>query len=140
MSAIERVPRSEVRASDGDREDTAVRLRRAYADGCLETAEFEERLDMALAAKTRGELKRLTADLPKKTKPSRERLEQAQRKAFNEHAATYAGVNGGLIVIWAATGADASFWPIWSIVPWGVMLLWHRRASKAVSRRLLGRG
>ena len=141
MGAIERVPRSEVRASDADRDDTASRLRRAYADGCLETHEFEERLDLVLAAKTRGDLRRLVADLPKKTRPARERVEQAQRRAFRDHAYTYVGVNGGLVTIWAATGADATFWPIWSIVPWGVMLLWHRSASRAISRRLgSGRG
>ena len=140
MSAIERVPRSEVRASDGDREDTAVRLRRAYSEGCLTNEEFEERLDRALSARTRGDLKALVADLPKKTRPTRERIEAAQRRAFRDHAYTYVGVNGGLVTIWAATGADASFWPIWSIVPWGVMVLWHHRASKAVSRKLLRGG
>ena len=136
MSAIERVPRSEVRASDGDRDDTAARLRRAYSDGCITSEELEERLDAALAARTRGELKRLVADLPKRTKPTRERIERAQRKAFRDHAYTYAGVNGGLVTIWAATGADPSVWPLWSIVPWGIMLLWHRSASKAITKRL----
>lgn len=136
MSAIERVPRSEVRASDADREETAARLRRAYADGCLEPDELEQRVDAALAARTRGELRRLVADLPKRTKPTRERIERAQRKAFRDHAWTYAGVNGGLVTIWASTGADASFWPIWSIVPWGVMLLWHQRMSRGISKRL----
>lgn len=139
MGAIERVPRSEVRASDGDRDQTAVRLRRAYADGCLETAELEERLQTALTARTRGELKTLTADLPRKTRPTRERIEQAQRRAFREHATTYGAVNTGLVAIWAATGADASFWPIWSIGPWGILLWMHGRTTRKISRRL-GRG
>ena len=136
MSAPNRVPRSEVRASDGDREATAAQLRRAYAEGCLTSDELDERLDRALAARTRGGLRPLTADLPRRTRPTRERIDRAQRKALREHVTTYAAVNSGLVGIWAITGAHASFWPIWSIGPWGLMLLWHARVSKALTRRL----
>jgi hypothetical protein len=137
VSAIERVPRSAVRASDGDREDTTARLRRAYTEGCLSAEEFEQRLDLALSAQTRGDLKRLLADLPGRSRPTREKLERAQRKAFREHATTYVGVNTGLIAIWAATGAELSaFWPIWSIGGWGIFLWGHGRASRRMSKRL----
>lgn len=39
-------------------------LSRHYADGRLDTAEFEERVGRAMAAKTRGDLAGLLEDLP----------------------------------------------------------------------------
>jgi hypothetical protein len=52
------------RASDQDRERTAIVLGGHYAVGRLALEEFQERLDLAYAAKTLGELDRLTEDLP----------------------------------------------------------------------------
>lgn len=53
-----------LRASDSER-DTALHLLAAhYADGRLERAEFDERADAALAARTRDQLRVLFADLP----------------------------------------------------------------------------
>lgn len=53
-----------IRASDADRDAAAVRLNEAAGDGRLTLQEFSERLDRAYAARTRGELAPLTADLP----------------------------------------------------------------------------
>ena len=53
-----------IRASDGDREAVAACLNEAVGDGRLTLGEFSERLDRAYAARTRGELAPLTADLP----------------------------------------------------------------------------
>ena len=53
-----------IRASDGDREAAAARLNEAAGDGRLTLQEFSQRLDRAYAARTRGELAPLTADLP----------------------------------------------------------------------------
>lgn len=53
-----------IRASDADRDRTASLLREHHAEGRLTAEEFHERLDRALAAKTRGELDELLADLP----------------------------------------------------------------------------
>jgi hypothetical protein len=53
-----------IRASDGDREAAAARLNEAVGDGRLTLQEFSERLALAYAARTRGELTPLTADLP----------------------------------------------------------------------------
>jgi hypothetical protein len=54
----------EVRASDAERERTASALGDAAAEGRLTLEELTERLDAAYAAKSRGELDALTADLP----------------------------------------------------------------------------
>jgi Domain of unknown function (DUF1707) len=53
-----------MRASDHDRERAAEVLRHAYAIGCLDLEEFHDRTDAAYSAKTWGELRDLTADLP----------------------------------------------------------------------------
>ncbi|HTZ22392.1 MAG TPA: DUF1707 domain-containing protein [Streptosporangiaceae bacterium] len=57
-------PRSPaLRASDADRDRVIDVLRAAVADGRLDPAEFDERLDAALAARTFDALAPLTADL-----------------------------------------------------------------------------
>ena len=52
-----------LRASDADRDRFIEVLRAAVADGRLDRAEFDERLDAALAARTIDALAPLTADL-----------------------------------------------------------------------------
>jgi hypothetical protein len=53
-----------IRASDHDREGTVEVLREAYTAGRLDLDEFDERTTAAYAAKTWGDLRGLTADLP----------------------------------------------------------------------------
>ena len=52
-----------LRASDADRDRVIELLRAAVADGRLDAAEFDQRLDAALAARTINALAPLTADL-----------------------------------------------------------------------------
>ncbi|MER6030416.1 DUF1707 domain-containing protein [Streptomyces sp. NPDC001851] len=54
----------DLRASDNDRDRVAEVLRDALAEGRLDMAEFEERLEAAYKARTYGELAPLTRDLP----------------------------------------------------------------------------
>lgn len=56
--------RPAVRASDAEREQTVALLRRSFADGRLNQTELEERAGAAYAARTRSQLRDLTADLP----------------------------------------------------------------------------
>jgi len=51
------------RASDADREQAVETLRHAASDGQLTVEELEERVTSAYAARTRGELEQLTADV-----------------------------------------------------------------------------
>ncbi|XRQ04170.1 DUF1707 SHOCT-like domain-containing protein [Actinomadura welshii] len=53
-----------LRASDRDRDEMLVRLHDAFAEGRLSEAELDERIDLALAARTHGELGAVAADLP----------------------------------------------------------------------------
>ncbi|MER5176917.1 DUF1707 domain-containing protein [Streptomyces sp. NPDC002896] len=59
-----RVSEPDLRASDTDRERVAEHLRDALAEGRLDMAEFEERLEATYNARTYGELVPLTRDLP----------------------------------------------------------------------------
>jgi hypothetical protein len=52
------------RVGDADRNRAAELLKEAHAAGYLTLDEIDERLSAALAARTRGELDRLVADLP----------------------------------------------------------------------------
>ena len=54
----------ELRVSDADREATVARLRLAGGEGRLTLEELAERVELADAARTRGDLDVLTADLP----------------------------------------------------------------------------
>ena len=128
--------RSQVLASDAERERTVDALRDHYADGRLESDELEERVGAAYKARTRGDLDALLSDLPsERGRRAARRAREANRAAIRAHATTYAAVNGGLVGIWALTGGG-EFWPVWSIAFWGAGLWWHWLVSRAVNRRL----
>jgi hypothetical protein len=113
--------RPDLRASDADRERTADLLRRSAGDGRLDPDELEERLTSAYGARTTGELADLTRDLPSappRPVPRREATLQLRRRY------------GGLLfpplvctLIWLATGAHGSFWPIWVWLGCGIAAL-----------------
>ncbi len=56
---------ADLRVSDAERNQMADLLSRHYQDGRLDDAEFQERLNRTMAAKTRSDLSGLTADLPR---------------------------------------------------------------------------
>jgi hypothetical protein len=53
-----------MRVSDADRERTAQQLQHAFSEGRLTQMEFEDRLEIALTAKTYADLLGLVTDLP----------------------------------------------------------------------------
>jgi Domain of unknown function (DUF1707) len=97
-------------ASDAEREQVAETLRSHAAAGRLDPDELEERLGLAFAARTRGELAPLVADLP--PAPARPQREVRSIPPVIPLAIL-------LVAIWALTGAGY-FWPVWPI---GAMLL-----------------
>jgi len=58
------VARSELRASHDDRDRVVELLRVSAGDGRLTADELDERLELAMTARTYGELAKLVADLP----------------------------------------------------------------------------
>lgn len=61
---VEDSPRTGVRCSDAEREQTCARLHAAAGEGRLSMAEVEERITEVYAVRFRHELEALTADLP----------------------------------------------------------------------------
>jgi hypothetical protein len=61
------------RVGDADRNHTADLLKEAHAAGYLTLEEVDQRLSEALAARTRGQLDRLVADLPPEWRAGQER-------------------------------------------------------------------
>jgi hypothetical protein len=79
----------DVLAGDREREATTLRLRAAHLEGRLDTAELERRVERAQAARTRGELRALEADLPGRPPPATADLTSGVpwfpgRRPFNE--------------------------------------------------------
>src|SRR5690348_11925818 len=54
----------DLRVSDAERAEVADRLSKHYGDGRLDQAEFNERMERAMSAKTMGDFTGLFSDLP----------------------------------------------------------------------------
>jgi hypothetical protein len=131
----DQTPREVMRAADGDRERVADQLRAAHAEGRIDLAEFDERVQQAWAARTYGELEKLTADLPgAAARPPRPAARPQEQHAPAHHGSGYrAGVAAWLsasvinLVIWAIVSLSTMHlvypWWIWVAGPWGALLL-----------------
>lgn len=64
FATLEGMEARDLRVSDAEREHVGQLLQRAVGQGMLSLGEFTERMDTALASKTRGELNSVLADLP----------------------------------------------------------------------------
>ncbi len=62
LSSVEK--RSEIRASDADRDHTVSRLHKAAIEGRIAAEELEQRVAQALKARTYGDLESTVSDLP----------------------------------------------------------------------------
>ncbi len=134
-----------MRAADADRAATAERLRLALEEGRLDLHEYDERLGRAYGAKTYGELDAVLADLPGPAPAERSAVAPVQRGAepapVSDEAPVAASatrwliqawvpwlrVAGILTAVWLVTCLSARevyfYWPVWPLVPWGVVLL-----------------
>jgi len=99
-----------VRASDAERTATAELLRQHHAEGRLDTAELEERIERCYAAKTRGDLDALATDLPG---PQRRRPRRQRPRRATMPLAPFVGI---AVVIALAVTTDAHvLWLIWPL-------------------------
>jgi hypothetical protein len=97
-----------LRASDEERNAVADKLSRHFAEGRLDQAEFKTRLDTAMSATTRGELKGLFYDLPRV--PA-----DPPPPVPRRHRILPVLLVVALVAIVA--GAAVPWWPMWR-VPW----------------------
>lgn len=70
-----------MRISDADRAEVADHLSRQYSEGRLDQAEFNDRLDRAMKAKTQSDLTWLLTDLPG-VEPARSPARPPQRRPY----------------------------------------------------------
>ena len=70
----DRLVPADIRASDAEREAVVQRLSEQAATGRLTLDELEQRISSAYTATTRGQLEKLTADLPQQAAPPSQRL------------------------------------------------------------------
>ena len=112
-----------LRVSDAERTEVADRLAEHYGDGRLDEAEFNERLDRAMKAKTHADLARLFADLPGGQAPG------TPPPRRDRHPLRRFALIVLIIVVAAAVGhALAESWILWLLA--GVLvLIWMRRSS-----------
>ena len=95
----------EIRIGDRERREVDARLQQAHADGVLTLAEYDERAGLCWAARTRGDLDRLTRDLPPAASPPALSSAPSRSRAGRRHRP--AGPD-------RCTGRCAG-WPAW---PW----------------------
>ena len=74
--------------SDAERAEVADRLSKHYSDGRLDQADFNERLDQAMSAKTQSDLVGLFTDLPD-SESSDARSERHGHPERHEHPVRY---------------------------------------------------
>lgn len=80
-----------VRVSDAERDEVVTALRRFCTDGFLTLDEFSDRVERALASRTRGDLVAVTADLPATQSQPAQLQPQRRRKRTSFVFAMFSG-------------------------------------------------
>lgn len=131
----------DMRASDGDREKIAARLRDAHADGRLSADEFQLRLDALYDARTYGEIEPLVRDLPVVRSTTRATTPQVVPESSSTAVRKRTAGDKAMAVLWTLWACAVSvnlvvwslvsvtnweftyFWPAWVAGPAGAVLL-----------------
>lgn len=100
-----------MRVSQADRDRVVDALRGHAGDGRLEVEELEQRVEAALAARTKGELDKPLRDLPSPPRRTRRRRRVAPAIVLLAIAAAAA-------VVFAETGAAG--WVMWAALGWAL--------------------
>lgn len=110
-------PPPDLRVSDGEREPIVERLRQAFVEGRLGKDEFDQRLTLALTARTHADIAPVLAGLPVPEAPEGNPPSVDERPAADERtAAAFAHLLGGatsfvgpLIMVVAAKNGRTGF-------------------------------
>ncbi len=124
----------ELRVSDPERAAVQERLRSAVAAGQLDLHEFDTRVQSAWAARTRGELSRVTRDLPEPPPappspppPGRRVAADDAGTAMRVLMTVWASVTAVNLMVWglvsATSDGDVYPWWIWLSVPGAALLV-----------------
>ena len=132
----------QLRVSDAERAEVADRLSKHYSDGRLDQAEFNERLDRAMKAKTQADLAGLFTDLPALGGPGNPAPQQSGRPGNGHPFRRIIGLVLIVVitlVLWHAVTVSFApffFWHILggSFIPWLlvglVIFLWLRHGRE----------
>jgi len=119
----------DMRVSDVDRGAVEGRLRRAHDIGQLDLGEFDERVRSVWAARTRGDLERVTADLPALPRgPGRRQVfsDTGGGIAMRVLTIVWSSLAAVNLVVWGlvvvSTGEMVHPWWVWVALPPGVAL------------------
>ena len=120
-------PDADLRVSDIERGRVVEVLSAHAGQGRLTLEELDARVEGAHAARTRGELAVLTADLPREEGaeqrgPSSGRAARRPWPDLPGQVGAFLAVNVMLVAIWALSGGGY-FWPLWPILGWGLGLV-----------------
>ena len=110
-----------MRISDADRAEVADHLSKQYSEGRLDQAEFNERLDRAMRAKTQSDLTWLLTDLPG-VEPARKPSRMPQRRRYSRMVLLIAMVAVAFFA-WQALVRPYLPWLLVALLAY--LLLWH---------------
>lgn len=124
-----------IRVSDQDRSDTMRQLCDGFGQGRLNQAEFEARTDLALAAVTPADLRRLTDDLPidQRAVTRAERAELMLETRWWIAGAVL--MNGTWLVQSLIAEHAVHYWPGLPLAIWALILIGAVIAPGATSNR-----
>jgi hypothetical protein len=121
------------RTTHVDRQHAVAALRVHHAEGRIDDAEFEERLERVYGARTRSEMARSARGLP--NLGLRRFAARVLNVLLGLHAAVWLTLNVVAVTIWELTG-QGTFWPAWVVVPTTALLAWHIAGSMMLSRAM----
>lgn len=110
-----------VRVGDADRDATAAELREHYASGRLTLEELNERLDQALAAKTRADLNAVMRDLPSARAAAGAPLASSGVTSWQGASGSGSGSGSGSSTGRPFSFATALLTTVWSLVMLGAL-------------------
>ena len=125
-----------LRSSDGERDQAVATLSDHFAQGRLSLDELDRRVDQALAAATRAELRATLADLPATGAPATppHQVDAPRASAQDPRWSSWAVTALICLTIWLVTslasGSVLYFWPVWVVGPWGVALAARTRSPQ----------
>jgi Domain of unknown function (DUF1707) len=134
-----RVSYSDLRISDAERAEVTDLLSRHYGDGRLDQAEFNERLDQAMSAKTYRDLGGLFADLPRTETADSSEASAAVARNPHRHPNLRDLSRGLFVILVVLIAAAAGRALVWSLHPWvwiaiiGAIILYATRTPRGTS-------
>jgi hypothetical protein len=109
---------ADLRISDAERAEVADLLSKHYGDGRLDQAEFDQRLDQAMKAKTYKDLSGLFADLPDASDTSRPSQASDTSRAVKRGLHQPRNHRVLFLVFVIAIAVIAGHALVWALTPW----------------------